>query len=128
MPSIEDNAVHAIVDRRLVRGSTVVTLAGELDIAQSRLLRRMLVQMPAAPLPNVVVDLRQVEFIDCSVLRTFVSVHRSARLHAGCLRLVAPRREPLHLLRMSRLDGIFCLHRTLEAAVEPVCATHVPAN
>lgn len=124
VPDLEQRTTETVLDRRLVRGSTVVTLAGELDIADQRLLRRMLTRMPAAPLPHVVVDLRQVEFLDCSTLRIFVSVHRAARLDAGCLRIVAPQTEPLRLLRLSRLDEVFCLHDTLATAVQPRCPTH----
>ena len=98
---------------------------GELDIAEVLLLRHELTRMPTAPLPNVVADLGGVRFMDCSVLRTLVSVHLSARTQGGCLRLVAPQREPLHLLQISRLDHVFCMHDTLDAAVEPVCARHV---
>jgi len=115
----------AVVGRRLLRGSTVVTLTGELDIAEVLVLRQELTRMPIASLPNVVVDLSRVRFIDCSVLRTFVTAHLSARTQGGCLRLVAPQSEPLHLLQMSRLDQVFCVHDTLEAAVEPVCARHL---
>jgi anti-sigma B factor antagonist len=124
VPDLEQSASQAVLDRRLVRGSTVVTLAGELDLADLRVLRRLLTRMPAAPLPNVVVDLRQVDFLDCSTLQRFVSVHRSARLEGGCLRIVAPRAEPLRLLRLSRLDVVFCLHDTLAAAVKPRCPRH----
>jgi len=115
----------AVVGRRLLRGSTVVTLAGELDIAEVLELRHELTRMPTASLPNVVVDLTQVRFMDCSVLRTLVSAHLQARTQGGCLRLVAPQSEPLHLLKISRLDRVFCLHDTLPAAADPVCARHL---
>jgi anti-sigma B factor antagonist len=128
VPELEGRPVRAVVDRRPVRGMTVVTLAGELDIADFLLLGRQLRRMPDAPLPSVVVDLTQVAFIDCSVLRVFVSVHRRAQLHAGCLRIAAPQPEPLHLLRTSRLDQVFCLFGTLQAAVEPVCVRHLSTS
>jgi anti-sigma B factor antagonist len=128
VPDLEQSTSQTVSDRRLVRGSTVVTLTGELDIADQRLLRRMLTRMPAAPLPHVVVDLREVDFLDCSVLRTFVSAHNAARLEHGCLRVAAPQGEPLRLLRLSRLDRVLCLHPTLIAAVRPECPTHAPTG
>lgn len=124
-PTYDTCGEGVVVSRRLLRGSTVVTLTGELDIAEVLVLRHELSRLPTASLPNLVVDLAQVRFMDCSVLRTLVTVHLSARTQGGCLRLVAPQSEPLHLLRISRLDQVFCLHDTLEAAVEPVCPTHL---
>jgi len=112
------------VGRRLVGGATVVTLAGELDIAEFLPLRRRLTRMPGATLPSVVVDLTQVQFIDCRVLDSFASLHRSVQRQSGCLRLVAPQSEPLRLLQLCGLDQVFCLYDTLQAAVEPVCARH----
>ena len=125
MPTYETCGGGVVVSRRLLRGSTVVTLTGELDIAEILVLRHELSRLPTASLPNLVVDLAQVRFMDCSVLRTLVTVHLSARTQGGCLRLVAPQSEPLHLLRISRLDQVFCLHDTLAAAADPVCARHL---
>lgn len=128
VPELEDCPGRAVVDRRSVRGMTVVTLAGELDIADFPLLGRQLRRLPDAPLPSVVVDLTQVAFMDCSVLRVLVSVHRRAQMQAGCLRIAAPQPEPLHLLRTSRLDQVFCLYDTLQAAVEPLCVRHLSTS
>ena len=113
--------------RRLVGGVTVVTLAGELDIAEFVPLRRQLTRMPESTLPSVVVDLTQVQFIDCRVLECFASLHRSVQRQSGCLRLVAPQSEPLRLLQLCGFDQVFCLYDTLQAAVEPVCARHPPS-
>lgn len=126
----DQQTCHArvIVDRRIVRGSTVVTLTGELDIAEFMLLRRELTRMPEATLPSVVVDLTQVRFMDCSVLRRLVALHRCVQRQAGCLRLVAPQPGPLRLLRICGYDQVFCLYDTLQAAVEPVCARHSPVD
>ena len=52
---------HSVIGRQVTRGSTVVTLAGELDLAELRLLRRMLTRLPTASLPNVVADLEDVK-------------------------------------------------------------------
>jgi anti-anti-sigma factor len=119
---------HSVVGRQVTRGSTVVTLAGELDLAELRLLRRMLTRLPTASLPNMVADLRRVSFMDCSALGAFVAAYRTAQSQGGCLRIVATQPQPLGLLQISRLDRVFCLHVLLETAVDPLCPRHLPTS
>jgi anti-anti-sigma factor len=115
---------RSVVDIRVARGSTVVTLAGELDLAESLVLRRALTRLPDASLPNVVADLRCVDFMDCSALRAFVSAHLAVASQGGCLRIVVRHQQPLDLLRMTGLTAVFCLHDRLGTAVDPLCCNH----
>jgi anti-sigma B factor antagonist len=114
----------SVTDICVDRGSTLVTLAGELDLAQLLALRRALTRLPAASLPNVVADLRLVDFMDCSALRAFVSAHLTIASQGGCLRIVATRPQPLSLLRMTGLARVFCVHDRLGAALDPLCSRH----
>jgi anti-anti-sigma factor len=114
---------RSVADVRVARGSTVVTLAGELDLAELTKLKRALTRLPGASLPNVVVDLRYVDFMDCSALRALVSAHLTVASQGGCLRVVATR-QPLDMLRMTGLTAVFCVHERLGTAVDPLCSKH----
>lgn len=112
------------VDRGFARGVTLVTLAGELDLACASLLRRTLLRLPSTVLPEVVTDLHEVDFMDCSAVGVFVLAHRRAATVGGRLHIAEAAPQPRRLLDMARLDSVFCLHETLEASV----AVHEPSG
>jgi len=122
MTQVSESAASRIVlERQVVRGCTVVTLAGELDLGVASELRRALISMASARDPHVVVDLGLVDFMDCSALGVLVCAHREARTAGGCLRIVGPRHGAARLLQASGLDGVFCLCATLDAATGSAC-------
>lgn len=108
------------VERRADRGATVVTLEGEFDLAIAPLLRQTLVWLPSRALPDVVADLHGVVFLDCSAVGAFVMVHKRAAKVSGRLHIAGATPQSRRLLDLTRLDSVFCLHDTVDAAV----ATH----
>ncbi|MGW1750696.1 STAS domain-containing protein [Streptomyces sp. NPDC002092] len=68
---------------------TVVVVAGEIDLATAEFLREHLDAATARPVPDVLVDLRQVEFFDCSGLRVLCRAESRARERGGRLRIVS---------------------------------------
>jgi anti-sigma B factor antagonist len=58
--------------------ATVLTLSGELDLAASPALERELGHVLAGPPAPLVVDLRQLEFIDSTGLSVLVRAHQRA--------------------------------------------------
>ncbi|MFJ3230885.1 STAS domain-containing protein [Streptomyces sp. NPDC086787] len=86
--------------RSRVAGSvTVVEVLGEIDIATAGLLGEHLDAATACPRPDVLVDLRLVEFFDCSGLRALCRAEARARERGGRLRLVGDGPELERLLR-----------------------------
>jgi anti-anti-sigma factor len=85
-------------------GFTVVEAVGEIDLATAGFLAEHLDAATASDRPEVLVDLRQVEFFDCSGLRVLCRAESRARERGGRLRLVtdAPR---LH--RLLRACGLW---------------------
>ncbi|WP_406171246.1 STAS domain-containing protein [Streptomyces canus] len=83
---------------------TVVEAVGEIDLATAGFLAEHLDAATAADRPDVLVDLRQVEFFDCSGLRVLCRAESRARERGGRLRVVtdAPR---LH--RLLRACGLW---------------------
>ena len=107
-----------------VNGLMLVTLAGDLDISDRQLLRRTLDPTGTATLPDIALDLDQVEFMDCAVLGALVGVSKTVRSAGGCLRLSGLRPGPLRLLQVCRLSDAMCLHATMASATAVDCAVH----
>jgi anti-sigma B factor antagonist len=114
-----------VVDRRVVDGLTLVTLADELDLACCGALRRALRPLPSARMPDVAVDLRAVTFMDCAAVGVLVAAYRAVRASGGCLRLIGPQQGPARLLDLCELEGVLCVHDSVTAATTVTCHAHV---
>ncbi|WP_151475769.1 STAS domain-containing protein [Streptomyces albicerus] len=84
-------------------GFTVVGVLGEIDMATAGALAEHLDAATASPAPHVLVDLRAVEFFDCSGLRVLCRADRRAKKRGGTLRLVSDQPRIHRLLRASGL-------------------------
>jgi len=101
-------------------GYTVVEVGGEIDLASAPQLRDCLHQTIDAGSRQLVVDLRQVSFIDSVGLGVLIGVRRRLLAHAGhdgSLQLVCAEGLVLRVLRLTSLDGVFPVHATLADAL-----------
>lgn len=98
-----------VLHRNPSRRATILCLSGELDLETASALRRIFRDIPSAVSPNVVVDVRRVDFMDCSVLGVLVLAHRRATLLGGYLHIVGAHRQPLRLLQVTGLHSCFAL-------------------
>ncbi len=83
---------------------TVVEVAGEIDLATAGLVAEHLDAATAGLEPDVLVDLRGVDFFDCSGLRVLCRADNRARERGGRLRVVLD--EP-RLRRLLRATGLW---------------------
>lgn len=86
---------------------TVVEAAGEIDMATAGSLAEHLHAATEGELPDVLVDLRPVDFFDCSGLRVLCRADSRARERGGRLRIVSHSARIRQLLRASGLLGRF---------------------
>ncbi|MFF4272595.1 STAS domain-containing protein [Streptomyces sp. NPDC001536] len=86
---------------------TVVEAAGEIDMASAGSLAEHLHTATEGERPDVLVDLRTVDFFDCSGLRVLCRADSRAREHGGRLRIVSGSARIRRLLRASGLLGRF---------------------
>ncbi|GAA3984588.1 MULTISPECIES: STAS domain-containing protein [Streptomyces] len=112
MPDADDRAFEAPAANPHARTRasghfTVVEVAGEIDLASAGFLVEHLDAATAGPEPDVLVDLRRVDFFDCSGLRVLCRAETRARQRGGRLRLVSDRPRIHQLLRASGLLGRF---------------------
>lgn len=97
-------------------GLHIVDLEGEIDLARSPELRRLLDAHAKARRPALALDFRNVSFIDSSGLATIVEYCRKAREFGGRFAIFGLSDRVRTIFNLLRLDEFLGLHDTLEDA------------
>lgn len=100
------------------RGFTVLEFRGEIDIAAATEILPYLDRVTARPRARIVIDLRQVEFFDCSGLRLLYRARHRVLERDGRLHLVCAHPLTLRILRVTGLNRLLPPQPTLDAALE----------
>jgi anti-anti-sigma factor len=111
-----DTAKAALLGRS-IRGHTVLTVAGELDIATTAVLRDRITAVLSDGTKPVIIDLSHVEFCDASGLSLLIALRRRADLRGRTVALAGPRPMVRKLLRVTGLDRSFAVHATVSDAL-----------
>jgi anti-sigma B factor antagonist len=123
---------NGVVDQLNVDGLTVLVLAGELDLSVVPALRRDLMGSAMASGADIVMDLRQVTFMDCSSIGALVMLNNHVRAAGGSLQLVGVPARQLRLLTLCRLVRVLPVHDSLQEASAALRDRHqhqaVPRN
>jgi anti-anti-sigma factor len=113
--------VEFTVDQRTAPGQPDVTLvapSGEIDLATAPQLREGLERAEQKPGTGLVIDLRQVAFIDSTGIGELVGCHRRCRATGRGLAFVVPDGTIRKILGVTGMDAVFDLHHDVESAVE----------
>jgi len=102
------------VDR--VESILVITPIGEIDIVTGGLFLEALIAAISTGESRLIVDLRQVPFMDSTGPTIFLSAHRALRVIEGELHVVAPP-AIAEIFRLAWMDKFFRLHADLAGAV-----------
>ncbi|MFE1293953.1 STAS domain-containing protein [Streptomyces sp. NPDC058731] len=102
---------------RAADGTTVVKLRGEIDILTAPSLGARLDDLTAVVLPDLVVDLRAVSFIDCAGLGVLCRARNRVMERHGRLRLITESSQFLRVLSGAGLDGVFEIYDRLPEAL-----------
>jgi len=89
------------------RGEIVVVLTGELDLASADVLERDVRKLRLAGCDRVVVDLRQVEFMDSTGLRLLISLRNTAKREGHRLMVVPGPRQVQRIFDLTATRGLF---------------------
>lgn len=100
--------------------ATVVELAGEFDAYTAFELRRHLALYPSSRFVHVVMDLRELGFVDSAGIAVIVALSKQATARAGTLRLVIPENHLLVKLRRMGLVKLWPIYADVESAVSAV--------
>lgn len=96
---------------------TVLTVAGELDVAGAPELRQHVMAAVRTGATRLVLDLTGVDFIDSFGLGVLVGALKRVRLLDGDLRLVVPEPRVRRVLEVCDLDRVFTMHTTIDEAL-----------
>ncbi|MFD5799249.1 STAS domain-containing protein [Streptomyces diastatochromogenes] len=108
----------SIVYEHVSASVTVVTLEGELDTCTCSTLREVLVGLINDGHFQLVIDMRELDFIESPGIGVLVGALKRLRVHGGRLALSGAQGQVRKHLRITRLDRIFPIHPTALEAEE----------
>jgi anti-sigma B factor antagonist len=96
----------------------VLTVSGEVDLATGPLVRECLHELAGGGVRHVVVDLRQVSFLDSIGLGVLVAAYKLLRDRdpPGSLRLVCTNQRVVKVFALTGLLRMFPMHASVEQA------------
>lgn len=100
-------------------GIRLLTVAGELDHQTSQPLQQALEHRTPDTAPRVVIDMRQLTFMDSSGINTLIAAHRTLTEAGGWLRLAGLTEPVVRVVQLVGIDALIPCHPTVEAALAP---------
>ncbi|MFJ5309735.1 STAS domain-containing protein [Streptomyces sp. NPDC088350] len=108
-------ALHST--ERVIAGTTVMALRGEIDLLTGQRLSARLDMLTAGSCPDLVLDLRALSFVDCAGLGVLCRAQNQTAARGGRLRLVTGQTGFLRIVRHARLSDVFEIHARLSTAL-----------
>lgn len=102
---------------RRTRGHTVLEFRGEIDVVAAFEITPFLDSATGRPRPRIVIDLRPVEFFDCSGLRLLYRARGRVLARGGTLHVVCIHPLTLRILRITGLAHVLPPWPSLEEAL-----------
>lgn len=88
-----------------------VTMTGELTLADHGRVRRLIGDMMQLDPERLVLDLKDLDFIDSAGIGMVLIAHEEARRLGKALVLRRPHGQVLHVFDLARLDKIVCIEK-----------------
>lgn len=95
----------------------IVRLSGSCSMEVAGGLGQRLVRLASGSINLIVLDLSKLAFIESTGLGGIIAGHLRLRHRHGEVRLVAPREPILEVLKLTRLNQLFRICRTVDEAV-----------
>lgn len=111
-----ENAQLLQIQTDKIDGHVVVKLTGEADLASAPVLKETLLILLHREDDPLVVDLAEVDFIDSTALAALIAGHRRARQLDRDYRLAGPTRHVAKVLKLTGIDTLIPIHRSLTDA------------
>lgn len=103
---------------REVSGAAIVALTGDVDLQTSPAVRQKLLE--SLEKHNcIVVDLSAVHYIDSSGVASLVEAFQVSRKKGAIFSLASVSSAAMRVLSLARLDKVFTIHASVEAALAP---------
>ena len=107
-----------ITDRQSSGDTQIVAVTGEIDLFTAPEFKQRVSAPIDAGRSNVIVDLTATTFIDSSSLGVLIGAHRRLKLRGGSLVVVCDNDAIVKTFRITGLDGVFTLVRSLDDALD----------
>lgn len=95
----------------------VLQITGEIDVYSAPQLRERVIELIASGRVNLIVDLRDVEFLDSTGLGTLVGTLRRVRTQDGSLMLVTTSERILNIFDITGLTVAFAIYPSVPEAI-----------
>jgi len=105
-----------IAGRDLDKRTSVISVAGELDLSTAPRLKGMLFDALEAGHSRLIVDLSLASFMDSTALGVLIGVNRTLEVGAR-LAIVCTRANVLKIFEFAGMDSAFAIFATLEEAL-----------
>jgi anti-sigma B factor antagonist len=104
---------HEITNRQ---GATIIELKGEVDLENSPAARELLLKS-IEDASRVLVDLSAVTYIDSSGVASLVEALQASKKRDTVFALAAASEPTRRVLELARLDKVFTIYETVDAAL-----------
>ena len=108
----------AIDDRRVGDNPHVVAVTGEIVLFTAPEFKQRMSQPIEDGVDRLIVDLSGTTFIDSSSLGVLIGAHRRLKQRRGTLVVVCDNEAIVKTFKITGLDGVFTLVRTLDDALD----------
>ena len=99
-------------------GIVIITSPKRIDVNVSDELRDLISDIIEQPNYMIILDLKETEYIDSSGLGSIVARISVLRSNSGDIRLAAPGRSVVNLLKLTHLNQILKTYENVEQAME----------
>jgi anti-sigma B factor antagonist len=106
--AIQDHGDHA-----------TIKVGGEIDLATSPQLQAVLVDLVDRDCYQLIIDLKQVSFLDCAGIGMLVNTRRRVLAYGGSLKLVRPRPFVRRVLALTGMTTVFSIDPSFGKATTP---------
>jgi len=110
--------VSSTITIREMAGVSIVVLKGRIVFGEeSNFLRSKVKSLIAEGKQKIILDMKEVEYIDSAGLGILVAAHFGAKTHGAALRLCSLGPKFQEVLRLTRLTGVFQISATEASAI-----------
>ena len=112
------NVMNLHIDTKTREQTCIIDVRGEVDLYSSPKMREAIFSaMKQRPLPTIIVDLTHVTYTDSSGIATLVEGLQISQERQARFKLVGLSQAVLEVFQLARLETVFEIYPTLEAAL-----------
>ena len=116
----QDPFNRAAFRQQSLRGVVCLSITGEIDLSNATDLSAQLQAAAESDGRGVILDLRELRYIDSSGIKVLVKAHLDARGAGGQIVLAAATANVQRLLTITGLDGLMPMFPTIEEALNSI--------